>query len=106
MGYKGVIRGTDSRDGSVGRIPAAHVGLSGAVDGDLGESADRRVEVRRNPTGGLLPGRFPVSRMGTGCAFHMYLLLGAGICGSHLGQDTAAGYIGYPSRVIFHRTEG
>lgn len=43
----------------MGRIPAAHVGLSGAVDGDLGESADQRVEVRRNPAGGLLPGRFP-----------------------------------------------
>lgn len=64
MECEGAIRGTDSGDGFVGRIPAAHVGLSGAVDGDLGESADQRVEVRRNPAGGLLPGRFPCFRNG------------------------------------------
>lgn len=85
MGCKGAIRGTDSGDGSVGRIPAAHGCLSGAVDGDLGESADRRVEVRRNPTGGLLPGRFPVSGTGSGGVPHMYLPSGTGIYGWYLG---------------------
>ena len=42
MGCEGVIRGLDSGDGFVGRIPAAHGCLSGAVDGDLGEIGEQR----------------------------------------------------------------
>lgn len=64
MECEGVIRGTDSGDGFVGRIPAAHGCLSGAVDKDLGEIGEQRVGMRRNPAGGLLPGRFPCFRNG------------------------------------------
>ena len=42
MGCKGAIRGTDWGNQFVGRIPAVHVGLSGAVGGDLGEIGEQR----------------------------------------------------------------